>query len=394
MVLGFDVEISQHCFHEQAWLGPLRWLPRTRILVFRRRIWRVSLVPLWIDRDRIPTPFRLVPAFSASISRGGAAIFSAALGGTDVTRDDVRTQAFTQLSSVTASPHSSRAATQLIPPPLTIATSEALREKQVSPPPLGAVEKLMPMGGSPFPTGPPRSMGPLLRALSGAPLNRTRAPPADASPTTRRETPPMGHLGSPPRPAGVHHSTRRRDHRDSPPPDSVLSLSVRDLFASCELSREGDWRLSRTIPWIPLDGVPSRRTPLRPGPDPSKLPLGKRRLGLAPPVTRHPVARRSPLGGTALSPRPASGRSQPRLHLPPAVPGTLGPLQVSTTRWILQWQPRPVLVVRVLSDPLSLLITGQNGTTKFSSPAPTAGDAGPQLISNWIPRKLMMRCSS
>ncbi|KAL8583501.1 hypothetical protein ACOMHN_056311 [Nucella lapillus] len=51
-----------------------------------------------------------------------------------------------------------------------------------------------------------------------------------------------------------------------------------------------------------------------------------------------------------------------------------------------QWQPRPVLVVRVLSDPLSLLITGQKGTTKFSSPAPTAGDAGPQRISNWIPQ--------
>ncbi|KAL8602815.1 hypothetical protein ACOMHN_061049 [Nucella lapillus] len=41
----------------------------------------------------------------------------------------------------------------------------------------------------------------------------------------------MGHLGSPTRPAGVQISTRRRDHRDSPSPDSVLSLSVRDLFA-------------------------------------------------------------------------------------------------------------------------------------------------------------------
>ncbi|KAL8604008.1 hypothetical protein ACOMHN_039052 [Nucella lapillus] len=201
----------------------------------------------------------------------------------------------------------------------------------------------------------------------------TRAPPADASPTTRRETPPMGHLGSPTRLAGVQISTRRRDHRDTPSPDSVLSLSVRDLFASYELSREGDWRLSRTIPWIPLEGVPSRRTPLGPGPDPSTLTLGKRRLGLTPPVTRQPVARRSPLGGTALSPRPASGRSQPKLYLPPAVPGTLGLLPVSTTCWLLQWQPRLVLVVRVPFN-------------QVSSPAPTTGDAGPLRISNWIPQ--------
>ncbi|KAL8621868.1 hypothetical protein ACOMHN_046072 [Nucella lapillus] len=127
--------------------------------------------------------------------------------------------------------------------------------------------------------------GSALEGAVGGPSNRTWAPPADTSTSTRRDTPPMGHLGSPTRPAGVHHSTRRRDHRDSPPPDYVLSISVRDLFAflrtqcslSCKLSREGDRRLSRMIPWIPPDGVPSWRTPLRPGPDPSKLPHGKRR---------------------------------------------------------------------------------------------------------------------
>ncbi|KAL8622143.1 hypothetical protein ACOMHN_052945 [Nucella lapillus] len=133
----------------------------------------------------------------------------------------------------------------------------------------------MPMGGLPLPHWVPPFDGSALEGAVGGPSNRTWASPADTSPTTRRETPPMGHLGSPPRPTGVHHSTRRRDHRDSPPPDSVLSLSVRDLFASCELSRKGDWRLSRTILWIPLDGVPSRQTPLRPGPDPSKLPTGR-----------------------------------------------------------------------------------------------------------------------
>ncbi|KAL8577434.1 hypothetical protein ACOMHN_048069 [Nucella lapillus] len=160
--------------------GPLRWLPRTRILVFRRRIWRVSLVPLWIDRDRVPTPSRLVPAFSASISRGGAAIFSEALGGMDVTRDDVRTQAFTQFS-VTASPRSSRAATQL-PPPLTIATSEALREMRVFPRPNRAVEKLMPMGGSPLPHRAPPFDGSALEGAVGSPSTgpglplRTRLP--------------------------------------------------------------------------------------------------------------------------------------------------------------------------------------------------------------------------
>ncbi|KAL8561185.1 hypothetical protein ACOMHN_029256 [Nucella lapillus] len=102
---------------------------------------------------------------------------------------------------------------------------------RVSPPPLGAVEKPMPMGGSPLPHRAPPFDGSALEAAVGSPSNRTRAPPADTSPTTRRETPPMGHLGSPTRPAGVHHSTRRRDHRDSPSPDSVLSLSVRDWFA-------------------------------------------------------------------------------------------------------------------------------------------------------------------
>ncbi|KAL8583450.1 hypothetical protein ACOMHN_044809 [Nucella lapillus] len=80
------------------------------------------------------------------------------------------------------------------------------------------------------------------------------------------------------------------------------------------------------------------------------------------------MAWRSPLRGTALSPRPASGRSQPRLHLPPAVPGTLGPLQVSTTRLILQGQHRPVPVDTVLFDPLSPLETGREGTTRVSSP--------------------------
>ncbi|KAL8596908.1 hypothetical protein ACOMHN_062279 [Nucella lapillus] len=44
------------------------------------------------------------------------------------------------------------------------------------------------------------------------------------------------------------------------------------------------------------------------------------------------------------------------------------------------------MVVRVPCDPLSLLTTGLKGTTKFSSPAPTAGDAGPRWIASWIPQ--------
>ncbi|KAL8583658.1 hypothetical protein ACOMHN_037381 [Nucella lapillus] len=176
------------------------------------------------------------PSYLPSISRGGAAIFSAALDGTDVTRDE-RTQAFMPFS-VNESLRSSRAATKL-PPSLTTATSVAFREKRVSPSPFGAVKKPMLMGGLPLPHWVPPLDGSALEAAVGSSSNRTRAPPADASPTTRRETPPMGYLGSPTRPAGVQISTRRRDHQDPPSPDPVLSLSVRDLFAFLQTQSGG-----------------------------------------------------------------------------------------------------------------------------------------------------------
>ncbi|KAL8568910.1 hypothetical protein ACOMHN_017082 [Nucella lapillus] len=113
-----------------------------------------------------PVPLGSPPSLP-STSCSGAAIFTANLVEADMTRDDVPTQAFTQLS-VTASPHSSRAAAQL-PPPLTIATSEALREMRVSPSPLGAVEKPMPMGGPPLPHWAPPFDGSALEGAVGGP---------------------------------------------------------------------------------------------------------------------------------------------------------------------------------------------------------------------------------
>ncbi|KAL8589513.1 hypothetical protein ACOMHN_015899 [Nucella lapillus] len=185
------------------------------------------------------------PSYLPSISRGGAAIFSAALDGTDVALDE-RTQAFMPFS-VNESLRSSRAATKL-PPSLTTATSVAFCEKRVSPSPFGAVEKPMPMGGLPLPHWVPPFDGSALEAAVGSSSNRTRAPPADASPTTRRETPPMGYLGSPMRPAGVQISTRRRDLQDPPSPDPVLSLSVRDLFAFLQTQSGGGKASEQDIP--------------------------------------------------------------------------------------------------------------------------------------------------
>ncbi|KAL8573503.1 hypothetical protein ACOMHN_047774 [Nucella lapillus] len=185
------------------------------------------------------------PSYLPSISRGGAAIFSAALDETDVALDE-RTQAFMPFS-VNESLRSSRAATKL-PPSLTTATSVAFCEKRVSPSPFGAVEKPMPMGGLPLPHWVPPFDGSALEAAVGSSSNRTRAPPADASPTTRRETPPMGYLGSPMRPAGVQISTRRRDLQDPPSPDPVLSLSVRDLFAFLQTQSGGGKASEQDIP--------------------------------------------------------------------------------------------------------------------------------------------------
>ncbi|KAL8570722.1 hypothetical protein ACOMHN_039157 [Nucella lapillus] len=59
----------------------------------------MNLVPLWIDWVRNPVPLGS-PPFLPSSSRSGAAIFSADLGETDMTRDDAHTQAFTQLSDL------------------------------------------------------------------------------------------------------------------------------------------------------------------------------------------------------------------------------------------------------------------------------------------------------
>ncbi|KAL8593232.1 hypothetical protein ACOMHN_009887 [Nucella lapillus] len=56
---------------------------------------------------------------------------------------------------------------------------------------------------------------------------------ADTSPATRRETPQLGHLGSPMRPADVHLPTNRPTNRSDPQdsPSVGLVVSLRDTIA-------------------------------------------------------------------------------------------------------------------------------------------------------------------
>ncbi|KAL8580913.1 hypothetical protein ACOMHN_039613 [Nucella lapillus] len=116
--------------------------------------------------------------------------------------------------------------------------------------------KPMPMGGPPLPHRAPRSMGPLLRVLTGAPLTGPGLPFADASPSTRRETPLMGYSGSHTRPAGVHLPTRRSDPQDSPSLGPLVSLP--DMIVLLRSRRERDRPCCRMVPWTPPDWVPSR----------------------------------------------------------------------------------------------------------------------------------------